>query len=129
MAKYPRRTNMRRAYLKSYAADTIGGCKAANMQVLAEYNARVGACEIDRLSATKVLQHLKKVGDYYTVNIIDGNYTKLDLFFGASIFFFKEDVVLGIYYRSITYSSREVAMNAWREGRILWIDEFTGADA
>jgi len=124
MGKYQRKTNMRRSYLKRYSSGNIGGGLAANTQVLAEYSARAGSTEIDRLSTTKVLQHLKKVGDYYTVNIINGTYLKLDLFFGASIFFLKEDVLQETFYRSMTYSSRSSAMQAWRDGKIVYIDEF-----
>ncbi len=124
--KATKRKGMRRAYLKSYSAAYQNVGKQANTQVLAEYSARCGATEIDRLSSTKVLQHLKKVGDYYTVRIIDGKYKKLDLFFGSSIFFFEEDNILNIYRRSCTYSTRLSAMEAWQGGRILWIDEFSG---
>lgn len=130
MSKLKRKTKgMRKSYLKSYSADYVGGAnmKQPNSLVLAEYTARAGSggTEIDRI-APKVLQHLSKVGDYYFISILNGKYTKLDLFFGASIFFLKEDVLKNVFYRSITYSARSSAMEAWRNGRITWIEEFPG---
>jgi len=127
--RYQRKGQMRRSYLRTYSADYIGGAnmKTPNAVMLAEYSARAGSgsTEVDRI-APKVLQHLKKVGDYYTVSIINGRYQKLDLFFGSSIFFLKEDVLSKAFHRSITYTSRSMAMDAWHEGRITWIEEFPG---
>ena len=60
--------------------------------------------------------------DCYCVSIIDGQYLKVDLFFGCQIFFVRENVLAGTFEKSMTFSSREGAKKSYfeRPTSIVW---------
>lgn len=62
------------------------------------------------------------VDEFHSIYLLNGNKTKLRLFFKGQVFFFiKEILPLREGWRSITYSSRTRAMQVFSSGSIVWV--------
>lgn len=145
MAKKSRRKGMRRSYLKVFSCGYINTGHSPNRDLIAGYNNRAVDDNlfklfhdvskdapnaprkeiIDRLNRVKEFFDKVQVKSYYNVMLVQNDNMKLFLFhngIGTSYVFVKHDLKKGVFYRSLVYSNRALAMQRLFASKVVWIE-------